>query len=96
MGKEDGVEAGDALGQRLHAQLRPAVDEDMTAFIGLDVDARAGALVAPVTAGAGLTAAADDWHAIRGRRPEEQDPHQTDSIVNRCGSRRPTISPQMI
>ena len=75
MGVQDGVDAGDAFAQGLQAQLGPRVDQQPHALVGLDVHRGARALVARVGAGAGRTAAADDGHAVRGRGPEETDPH---------------------
>ena len=65
------VDAADALAEQLHAQLGRRVDQQI-ALGQADDDAAARAAVARVGAGADRAVAADDRHAVRRARAQEQ------------------------
>src|SRR5439155_4966479 len=75
--EEHRVDPVDAGSDELQAELGWGIDEDARARIALDHGADAGAAVAGVRGPAYVAPAAQLWHAERGSRAEERQPHAT-------------------
>ena len=71
---DNGVDASDAVRERLHAQVRRRVDEHRRPAVGLNQDGRARSFVARIGRAAGAALAADHRHAVRRARAQHEHP----------------------